>query len=164
MVWRVTGAEASKDGDRCHGAAALRPQANSCAGGFHTSIVEEHLTSTGWMCLCAGRSCLGCRTSEAGKVAVAGAECFLLPPRPPLFLNGHRESVLGTLFIGTTNIASGRQEVRRVIFIECSGICKFCRARQSALSMSMEARPVPRELVITFKKDPVSNVVRSVTI
>eukprot|EP00983_Pelagomonas_calceolata_P073690 1152230-Pelagomonas_calceolata.AAC.4 len=30
-----------------------------------------------------------------GGVAVAGAECSLFPPRPPLFLNGYLELVLG---------------------------------------------------------------------
>eukprot|EP00983_Pelagomonas_calceolata_P099154 1158426-Pelagomonas_calceolata.AAC.20 len=44
-------------------------------------------------------------------MAVAGAECSLFPPCPPLLLNGYREFVLGTLFIGTTNVASGHLEV-----------------------------------------------------
>eukprot|EP00983_Pelagomonas_calceolata_P057232 1144971-Pelagomonas_calceolata.AAC.2 len=45
-----------------------------------------------------------------GGVAAAGIECFLFPPRPPLILYGYLELVRGTLFIGTTNIASGRLE------------------------------------------------------
>eukprot|EP00983_Pelagomonas_calceolata_P019558 615488-Pelagomonas_calceolata.AAC.1 len=35
----------------------------------------------------------------------------LFPPRPSLLLNRYLELVLGTVFIGTTNIASGRLEV-----------------------------------------------------
>eukprot|EP00983_Pelagomonas_calceolata_P067379 1149460-Pelagomonas_calceolata.AAC.1 len=64
---------------------------------------------------------------------MAGAECSLFPPRLPLLLNGYR--VLGTLFIGTTNIASGRLDVslclpgkrqgkmylRRVLFVVDKG-------------------------------------------
>eukprot|EP00983_Pelagomonas_calceolata_P037469 1136339-Pelagomonas_calceolata.AAC.1 len=46
-----------------------------------------------------------------GGVAVACAECSLFPPRPPLLFKGYRELVLGTLFIGTNKIASGRLEV-----------------------------------------------------
>eukprot|EP00983_Pelagomonas_calceolata_P056650 1144699-Pelagomonas_calceolata.AAC.2 len=37
--------------------------------------------------------------------------CSLFPSRPPLLLNGYQEVVLGTLFIGTTNVASGGLEV-----------------------------------------------------
>eukprot|EP00983_Pelagomonas_calceolata_P020079 633409-Pelagomonas_calceolata.AAC.2 len=48
---------------------------------------------------------------EGGGEAVAGAECFLFPPRHPLLLNGYREWVLGTIFIGTTKMASGRLEL-----------------------------------------------------
>eukprot|EP00983_Pelagomonas_calceolata_P058830 1145648-Pelagomonas_calceolata.AAC.1 len=61
----------------------------------------------------------------------------LFPLRPPLLLNGYREFVLGTLFIGTIKVASGRLGVSlclsgkwqgkmclgRVLFVECSGIC-----------------------------------------
>eukprot|EP00983_Pelagomonas_calceolata_P026497 831907-Pelagomonas_calceolata.AAC.1 len=32
----------------------------------------------------------------------------------------------------------------RVLFVECSEICRFCEARRSALPMSMEARPAPK--------------------
>eukprot|EP00983_Pelagomonas_calceolata_P134643 1162078-Pelagomonas_calceolata.AAC.9 len=35
-------------------------------------------------------------------LGVAGAECSLFSPHPPLLLNGYQELVLGTLFIGTT--------------------------------------------------------------
>eukprot|EP00983_Pelagomonas_calceolata_P002092 70902-Pelagomonas_calceolata.AAC.1 len=58
------------------------------------------------MCFCSGRTWLGLRYLEAGEVAVAGAECSLFPPRPPLRLKGYQEMNLDTLFIGTINIAS----------------------------------------------------------
>eukprot|EP00983_Pelagomonas_calceolata_P040448 1137619-Pelagomonas_calceolata.AAC.7 len=48
---------------------------------------------------------------EAGGVTVPGTECSLFPPRPPLLLNRYRELVVGTIFIGTDTIASGRLEV-----------------------------------------------------
>eukprot|EP00983_Pelagomonas_calceolata_P078829 1154399-Pelagomonas_calceolata.AAC.3 len=44
-------------------------------------------------------------------VAVAGAECYLLPPRPPLLLEGNRELILVTLLIGIISVSSGRLEV-----------------------------------------------------
>eukprot|EP00967_Tisochrysis_lutea_P102331 scaffold153975_cov21-Tisochrysis_lutea.AAC.1 len=47
---------------------------------------------------------LGSKRSDC----VAGDECSLVPPCPPLLLNGHRELVLGT--IGTTSIASRQLE------------------------------------------------------
>eukprot|EP00983_Pelagomonas_calceolata_P046778 1140333-Pelagomonas_calceolata.AAC.2 len=67
---------------------------------------------------------------------MAGAECSLFTPRPPLLLNGYWELVLDTLLIKTTNIASGQLKVSlclsgkwrgktylgRVLFVECSGI------------------------------------------
>eukprot|EP00983_Pelagomonas_calceolata_P083914 1156255-Pelagomonas_calceolata.AAC.1 len=98
------------------------------------------------MCLCSGRSWLGCRTLEAGGVAVAGPECSLFPLRPPLLLNGatRREP----LFVRETM----RENVLgRVLVVECSGICRFCKARQSALPMSMEARTAPRGPLLTLK-------------
>eukprot|EP00983_Pelagomonas_calceolata_P077178 1153759-Pelagomonas_calceolata.AAC.1 len=88
-----------------------------------------------------GRSWLGWRTLKAGGVAVAGTECFQFPPGPPLLLDEYRELVLGTLFIGTTKIASGRLESLR----SSEKFCRFCKARRSELPMSMEASPAPRD-------------------
>eukprot|EP00983_Pelagomonas_calceolata_P007482 243806-Pelagomonas_calceolata.AAC.3 len=39
--------------------------------------------------------------------------------------------------------------LKRGLLVECSGIRRFCKARQSALSMSTEAGPAPRILVLT---------------
>eukprot|EP00983_Pelagomonas_calceolata_P031399 985040-Pelagomonas_calceolata.AAC.1 len=60
-------------------------------------------------------------TLEVGGVAVAGAGCSLFPPRPLLLLNGYRESVLGTLFIGTIKIAPGRPEMSLCLSGEMEG-------------------------------------------
>eukprot|EP00983_Pelagomonas_calceolata_P012851 410784-Pelagomonas_calceolata.AAC.1 len=37
----------------------------------------------------------------------------------------------------------------RVLFVECSEICRFCKARRSVLPMSMEARPAPKGPLLT---------------
>eukprot|EP00983_Pelagomonas_calceolata_P010893 352721-Pelagomonas_calceolata.AAC.1 len=37
----------------------------------------------------------------------------------------------------------------RVLFVECSGICRLRKARRSALPMSMEARSTPRGPLLT---------------
>eukprot|EP00983_Pelagomonas_calceolata_P076791 1153571-Pelagomonas_calceolata.AAC.3 len=77
---------------------------------------------------------------------MAGAECSLFPPPPPLLLNEYRELVLGTLFIGTTNTASGRLEGSAGSVRKGSADSVLQKARRSALPMSMEARPAPRGL------------------
>eukprot|EP00983_Pelagomonas_calceolata_P003949 127903-Pelagomonas_calceolata.AAC.1 len=94
-------------------------------------FILQYFTSTRWACLCSGRSWLGWRTLEAGGVAMAGAECSLIPPCPPPLDNGYREWVLGTLFGGTTKIASGQLQVslclsgkrRGKIYFESKAIC-----------------------------------------
>eukprot|EP00983_Pelagomonas_calceolata_P094448 1157891-Pelagomonas_calceolata.AAC.16 len=71
-------------------------------------------------------------------------------------------------FFLSNKIASGRPEVSlclsgkrrgnmclgRVLFVECSGICRFCKARRTALPMSMEARPAPRGPLLTPQSYP----------
>eukprot|EP00983_Pelagomonas_calceolata_P050408 1141960-Pelagomonas_calceolata.AAC.6 len=51
-----------------------------------------------------------------------------------------------------------------VLFVECSGICRFCRARRSALPMSMEARPAPRGPLLTPLRIMLAKLWCSVTI
>eukprot|EP00983_Pelagomonas_calceolata_P120947 1160752-Pelagomonas_calceolata.AAC.3 len=55
-------------------------------------VSSQFLTSTRWMCLCSGRSWLGLRTLEAGRVAAVGTECSLFSRRPSLLLNGATRS------------------------------------------------------------------------
>eukprot|EP00983_Pelagomonas_calceolata_P026496 831906-Pelagomonas_calceolata.AAC.1 len=52
----------------------------------------------------------------------------------------------------------------RVLFVECSEICRFCKARRSALPMPMEERPAPRgPLLITLRRIQLAILWRSVT-
>eukprot|EP00983_Pelagomonas_calceolata_P063828 1147886-Pelagomonas_calceolata.AAC.3 len=55
--------------------------------------------------------------------------------------------------------------VGRFLFVECSGICKFRKARRPALPTSMEARPAPRvPLLILLRRILLAIMWRSVTI
>eukprot|EP00983_Pelagomonas_calceolata_P112912 1159934-Pelagomonas_calceolata.AAC.1 len=93
---------------------------------FWKELARDHL-ATWW-------------TLETIVVDVAGAEHSLFPPCPPQLLNEYQELVLGTLFIVTTCIAPGRREP---LFGQ-----GFGGLRQSALPMSIEARPDPRGLLL----------------
>eukprot|EP00967_Tisochrysis_lutea_P042716 scaffold51422_cov16-Tisochrysis_lutea.AAC.1 len=71
-----------------------------------------------------------------GGVAVTGVECSLLSPRPSLLLNGYRALALGTLFIRTTNIASGRLGVSLCLSGKPRG--KICLGESSLLSVQLQ--------------------------
>eukprot|EP00983_Pelagomonas_calceolata_P043446 1138897-Pelagomonas_calceolata.AAC.1 len=68
---------------------------------------------------------------RAVEVAVAGAECFLFPPHPPLLLNGYRELVLGTKENKTKVYAS---QAQMHALREGSLACKLARASPRRLT------------------------------
>eukprot|EP00983_Pelagomonas_calceolata_P041460 1138077-Pelagomonas_calceolata.AAC.1 len=85
---------------------------------------------------------------------VAGAECSLFPPRPPLLLNGNWELVLGTLFIETTDIASGRLE--DVMEFTCKLACSLERKGKGYIAV-----PACRGSLAVAKMAPVNKPVQS---
>eukprot|EP00983_Pelagomonas_calceolata_P048926 1141278-Pelagomonas_calceolata.AAC.2 len=82
------------------------------------------------------------RALEAGGVAVVGAGCSLLPPCPPILLNGYRELVIGTLFIGTTYSASGRLKVS-LCLPGIKGLPLFDNCRKDLVRTPRSATCVP---------------------